>query len=202
MISTPSFSPNTSQHQGYNIFPGWYVRGVLPQPKLQEFSVKPHQFAPVNHPARFTYPVDKMCIPVSQVYPPKTDPCVNMFLCGYPVGNHPAVPHAAPRPDADQFLPDANQPNNVALRRCPNNRFVTHLSFDWRLCYSPAITGHHQPSPAKHRRIVISPPWWGSVAWCPSRSSFGALGPSLGSSPAWRSCSAMRLVVVSICIKF
>ncbi|CAL1172655.1 unnamed protein product [Cladocopium goreaui] len=26
---------------------------------------------------------------------------------------------------ADQFLPDSNQPNNVALRRCPSNRFVT-----------------------------------------------------------------------------
>ena len=32
-------------------------------------------------------------------------------------------------PDADQFLPDSNQPNNVALRRCPSNRFVTTLGF-------------------------------------------------------------------------
>ena len=27
--------------------------------------------------------------------------------------------------DADQFIPDVNQPNCVALRRCPGNRFVT-----------------------------------------------------------------------------
>lgn len=35
------------------------------------------------------------------------------------------MPPVKPIPDADQFLPDSNQPNNVALRRCPSNRFVT-----------------------------------------------------------------------------
>lgn len=40
---------------------------------------------------------------------------------GFPMGA------ATPGPDADQFLPDSNQPNNVALRRCPSNRFVTCL---------------------------------------------------------------------------
>ena len=29
--------------------------------------------------------------------------------------------------DADQFIPDTSQPGNVALRRCPANRFVTPL---------------------------------------------------------------------------
>ncbi|CAE7487127.1 unnamed protein product [Symbiodinium pilosum] len=35
------------------------------------------------------------------------------------------MPPVKPIPDADQFLPDTSQPSNVALRRCPTNRFVT-----------------------------------------------------------------------------
>ncbi|CAJ1359750.1 unnamed protein product, partial [Effrenium voratum] len=35
------------------------------------------------------------------------------------------MPPVKPIPDADQFIPDVNQPNCVALRRCPGNRFVT-----------------------------------------------------------------------------
>mmetsp|Transcript_20980 Transcript_20980/g.49154 ORF Transcript_20980/g.49154 Transcript_20980/m.49154 type:complete len:1470 (-) Transcript_20980:325-4734(-) len=35
------------------------------------------------------------------------------------------MPPVKPIPDADQFIPDTSQPGNVALRRCPANRFVT-----------------------------------------------------------------------------
>lgn len=35
------------------------------------------------------------------------------------------MPPVKPIPDVDQFVPDTSQPGNVALRRCPANRFVT-----------------------------------------------------------------------------
>lgn len=49
---------------------------------------------------------------------------------GFPMGA------CYPGPDADQFLPDSNQPNNVALRRCPSNRFVTCL---WQQRSTPCV---------------------------------------------------------------